>query len=67
MKAHCLWDRKDGRPCACRKGLRLVGGVLVCEFHARAAARAFEGVIRRLGPDHPVVTSAVRDTAERNR
>jgi hypothetical protein len=64
MKSRCLWTRKDGKPCTCRKGLRLV---LVCEFHALAAARAFEGVIRRLGPDHPVVTCAVRDTAERNR
>ena len=61
---NCVFIRRDGQRCTCRKNLRLIGGVSACEFHYRVAARLWADVRDTLPAD--VRLAAERDTRERN-
>jgi hypothetical protein len=61
----CNGHKANGKQCRWPADL-LVGGVAVCKFHIRQAERAFSSVKNDIGPNHPVILAAERDTRERN-
>ena len=63
MARCCMTVQKTGKQCRW-PGVMMVGGLWVCEYHIRAAAKMWQHVQDKLPGD--VLAAAIRDTTERN-